>query len=184
MQTIDTHAILIALLNLVIIYFMAAMLAVDGWVVYRLISGRPGLPPSPLLARGPVPWGAWTVLLMFLLSLGMPQGVFLAYVLANDLLPNPARAGAAAPAPAARVHASSPAPDEASGAPVHPAREPEAKSSARGGAAANASGLRRILRIACRLNSLRAQTRRRCGDARCRRCVPRSSNSCKRPGRP
>ncbi len=91
MQPIDANAILLAVLGLVFIYLVAAMLTVDGWVLYRLVTGRPVLPPSPLVPRQSVPWGAWTVLLLFVLNLVLPQCVFIAYAIQNGLLRNRSR---------------------------------------------------------------------------------------------
>ncbi len=86
MQTIDANAILLALMGLVFIYLVAAMITVDGWVLYRLLTGRPVLPPSSLVHRQPIPWGVWTVLLLFLLNLVLPQCVFIGYAMQNGLL--------------------------------------------------------------------------------------------------
>ena len=104
MQTFDANAILLAVLGLVFVYLVAAMITVDGWVLYRLLTGRPVLPPSQLVERPSVPWGAWTVLLLFLLNLVLPQCVFIGYAIQNGLLRtrSPAAARVRSPAPEAK----------------------------------------------------------------------------------
>jgi membrane protease YdiL (CAAX protease family) len=124
MQTIDTNAILLAVAGLVFIYLIAAMIVVDGWVLYRLLVGRSVLPPPVLVPRRAVPWGAWTVLLLTILNhLVLPLIAISAYAKANGLLPK--RSAVVDPTP--RVHAPAPAPAEKHPPQGRPA-EPEAKS--------------------------------------------------------
>ena len=92
MQTIDPKAILLILVEVALVYLFAAMIAADGWVIYRRVTGRPVLPPSSLVTRRPVPWGAWTVLLAVLMFLVLTQVVFLGYLKLNGLLPSKSQA--------------------------------------------------------------------------------------------
>jgi membrane protease YdiL (CAAX protease family) len=122
MQTIDKNAILLALLGLFAIYLLAAMIAAGGWALYRLLTGRPIFSPSPLVARRPVPWGVWTVLLLVLMTLILPTGVYLGYAKANGLLPRRSRAHP----PAGKAQAPAAVPDEKQPPQVRPA-VPETK---------------------------------------------------------
>ena len=92
MQKFDSNLILLIFVELAVVYLLAAMLAADGWVIYRLFTGKPVLPRSPLVAPRPVPWGAWTVLLVLVIPYLLPQVVFLGYAKLNRLLPSRSQA--------------------------------------------------------------------------------------------
>ena len=76
MPSIGSKEILLMFLMLFIAYLVAAMFAAEGWVLYRLLTGRRVLPASPLVERRPVPWGLWTVLLTLVLYLAVNIGAF------------------------------------------------------------------------------------------------------------
>ncbi len=63
MLSLGRNEILLLIHSLFLIYIVAAMFAVDAWVVYRLVMRRPVLPACPLVSRRELPWGIWTVLL-------------------------------------------------------------------------------------------------------------------------
>ena len=87
MQTIDTNMVLLAAFGLFVIYLLAAMLAADGWVLYRLLTGQRVFPAAPLVARRPVPWGAWTILVLVAMTILLPVCVYLGYAKAIGVLP-------------------------------------------------------------------------------------------------
>ncbi len=133
MQTLDTNMVLLAAFGLFVIYLLAMMLAIDGWVLYRLLTGQRILPAAPLVARRPVPWGLWTVLSLVAMTLILPIGVYLGYAKANGLMPRrsavrppagKAVAPAAPPTEKQAQPAEKPAADPASA--KKPAASPEA----------------------------------------------------------
>ena len=87
MQKIDTNMVLLAAFGLFLIYLLASMLALDGWVLYRLLTGQRVFPAAPLVARRPVPWGLWTILSLVAMTLILPVCVYLGYAKATGQLP-------------------------------------------------------------------------------------------------
>ena len=57
MQKFDSNLILLIFVELAVVYLLAAMLAADGWVIYRLFTGKPVLPHSRESPRGRFPGG-------------------------------------------------------------------------------------------------------------------------------
>jgi membrane protease YdiL (CAAX protease family) len=123
MQTIDAKLIPLAVLGLVVVFLFAAVIAADGWVLFRLLTGQPIFPPSPLVARRRVSWGVWTVLLLAGMGLLLPIAALVGYAKASGLLPSRSRSSP----PAAKAQAPALAPDAKQSPQVRPA-ESEAKS--------------------------------------------------------
>jgi membrane protease YdiL (CAAX protease family) len=63
MQSIGRNEILLLILSLFVIYVVVAMIAAQGWVIYRLVVRRPVLPARPLVSRRELSWGIGTILL-------------------------------------------------------------------------------------------------------------------------
>ena len=87
MHPVDTKLGLPNVLALLLLYIFAAMVVTDAWVIYRLVVDRRVLPRSSLVARRPVPWGGWTVLLFVVLNLVLPVAAMLLYARVNGLRP-------------------------------------------------------------------------------------------------
>jgi membrane protease YdiL (CAAX protease family) len=109
MQPIGSKEILLIFLLLFVVYLVAAMFAAEGWVLYRLLRGQRVLPESPMVARRPVPWGLWTVLLTIVLYFAVNIGAFVAYAKLTGRLP--ARLVRPPAPPAAAPDESHPTPD-------------------------------------------------------------------------
>ncbi len=104
MDKFDPKLLLLIFVELAVIYIFAAMLAAEGWVIYRYATGRPLLPARPLVARRPVPWGPWTVVLIVLMNVVVPLGAAFAYLAANGLLSSQSRAHLQTKAPQAHAN--------------------------------------------------------------------------------
>jgi membrane protease YdiL (CAAX protease family) len=87
MINIGPTEILLGLLSSLLVAMVAGMFLAWGWVIRRLLTGRPIFPEYPMVSRAETPWGAWTVLLVIfvylVVNLAMAQG----YALATGRVP-------------------------------------------------------------------------------------------------
>ena len=58
------------------------------WMCWRLLTGRPLLPPTPLVARGRSPWGWQTIVVVFLVYIGVSLTITFAYAIVTRVYPH------------------------------------------------------------------------------------------------